>query len=126
MLPSAVVPYALRIGRVIPRALPTEFGPMAQLLAEHRVRVTSLCEFSDPRLAEWLSDLEIRIALARPSVDEIVRACPVLGRRRCVPLANAIPRTFGDRATPTVATVRTSRSRPSSTRSRAAPSRRTK
>ena len=83
--------YTLRIGRVIPPALPTELDPIAQVLAKHRVRVTSIYEFSDPRLGEWFSDLELLITLDCRSMAEIVGACPALGGGLGVPISDAIP-----------------------------------
>ena len=83
--------YTLRIGRVIPPALPTELDPMAQVLARHHVRVTSIYEFSDPRLVEWFSDLELLITLDCRSLVEIVEACPALGNGLGVPISDAIP-----------------------------------
>ena len=64
---------------------------MAQVLAKHRVRVTSIYEFSDPRLVEWFSDLELLITLDCRSVAEIVGACPALGGGLGVAISDAIP-----------------------------------
>ena len=81
----------MRIGRVIPIALPTELDPMAQLLAGYHVRVTSIYEFSDSRLAEWFSDLELLIALDCRSLADIVDACPALRGGLGVSISDAIP-----------------------------------
>ena len=83
--------YALRIGRVIPPARLTELDPMAQVLAKHHVRVTTIYEFLDPRLAEWFSDLELLVALDCRSVANIVVACPALGSGLGVSISDAIP-----------------------------------
>ena len=83
--------YALRIGRVIPNALPTELDPMAQLLAGYHVRVTSIYELSDSRLVEWFSDLELLIALDCRSLADIVDACPALRGGLGVSISDAIP-----------------------------------
>ena len=86
--------YALRIGRVIPPARPTELDPMAEVLAKHHVRATSIYEFLDPGLAEWFSDLELLVALDCRSLGEIVDACPVLRGGLGVSVADGIPWTM--------------------------------
>ena len=81
----------LRIGSVLPFALPSELHPMASILAGHRVRVTEVYSFEDPRRAGWFSDLDLLLALDADSLKEIVGACPVLGGGLRIPLADALP-----------------------------------
>ena len=81
--------HVLRIGSVLPFALPSELYPMASILAGHRVRVTEV--YSDARLAGWFSDLDLLLALDADSLNEIVGACPALGGGLQVALAEAVP-----------------------------------
>ena len=83
--------YTLRIGPVLPLTLPAELDPMFRILAGHRVHLTEVDSFEDPRLAEWFSDLDLLATLDRRAGEEIVGACPVLGDAHAVALADAIP-----------------------------------
>ena len=83
--------YSLRIGPILPFALPSVRNPMASILAGHRVRVTEVYSFEDPRLARWFSDLDLLLALDRQSLETIVGACPALGGGLQVALADAVP-----------------------------------
>ena len=83
--------YALRIGRVVPLARPSDLKPMARILDRHHVRVTSIYEVFDPRLSGWFSDLDLLIAHDCRSLAEIVGACPALRGGLGVPISDAIP-----------------------------------
>ena len=83
--------YILRIGPMPSFAASTELNPMYRFLAGHRVRVTEVLSFDDPRLPVWFEDLDLLVALDQRSVDEIVGACPVLGRGLRTALADAVP-----------------------------------
>ena len=83
--------YILRIGPMLSFAPSTELNPMYRFLAGHRVRVTEVLSFDDPRLPVWFEDLDLLVALDRRSLDEIVGSCPVLGRGIQVSLADAVP-----------------------------------
>ena len=83
--------YTLRIGPVLPLTLPAELDPMFRILAGHRVHLTEVDSFEDPRLAEWFSDLDLLATLDRRAGEEIVGACPVLGDAHAVALADDDP-----------------------------------
>ena len=83
--------YTLRIGPVLPFAQASELDPMFRILAGHRIRLTEVYSFEDPRLAGWFSDLDLLTTLDRRAAGEIVAACPVLGDAHAVSLADDIP-----------------------------------
>ena len=64
---------------------------MFRILAGHRVHLTEVKSFEDPRLAGWFSDLDLLATLDRRAAEEIVGACPVLGDAHAVALSDDIP-----------------------------------
>ena len=83
--------FTLRIGAVLPLALPSELQPMSRMLDGYRVHVTEVYSFENPRLARWFADLDLLVGLDRMSVDSIVAACPSLGCGLRLALADVLP-----------------------------------
>ena len=70
--------FALRLGSLLKSAPHSELEPMSRILTGHRVRVTDLPSFRDPRLDAWFSDLDLLLALDQGSALSILRTCPAL------------------------------------------------
>lgn len=82
--------YTLRIGPMISFSPRSDLDPMSCVLAGHRIRVTEIYAYEDPRLPVWFEDLDLLVALDGRSLNEIVGACPVLGRGTQLALADAV------------------------------------
>lgn len=82
--------YILRIGPRHSDAPLMDLYPMGDSLAGHRVRVTEIDSYADPRLVDWFSDLELLIACNRRAIDAIVGACSPLGTGLRIALDDAV------------------------------------
>ena len=83
--------HVLRIGTVLPEAPASELDPMFRILTGHRVCVTKVHSFEDPRLGDWFSDLDLLVALDGRALEHIVRSCSAFGSAHAVSLADAVP-----------------------------------
>ena len=102
--------FILRLGPLLDSQWHAELQPMSGILTGHRVRVTDLASFRDPRLDEWFSDLDLLLALDQGSALSILRTCPALavGAPHVAALADEVPwsRVTGHHLVPFEAFVR--------------------